>query len=136
MWLAEHSAAADRPFALRGGATPSNEGVGSKRSPCVRGIDGRRARREHRSMLTTTHSSLTEALTGAVVLPGDSGWDEARSGFNLLLDQHPAAVAFPADARDVAGAVAYARAAGPRGAPPAPAPHPRAPRGPGKNPLL
>jgi FAD binding domain len=68
-------------------------------------------------MLTTTHSSLSEALTGAVVLPGDPRWDEARSAFNLLLDQHPAAVAFPADADDVVAAVAYARAAGLRVAP-------------------
>ncbi|HEX2105157.1 MAG TPA: FAD-binding oxidoreductase [Solirubrobacteraceae bacterium] len=68
-------------------------------------------------MLTTTHSSLTEALTGHVVLPGDADWDEARSAFNLLLDQHPAAVAFPADAQDVAAAVAYARGAGLRVAP-------------------
>jgi FAD/FMN-containing dehydrogenase len=63
-------------------------------------------------LTTTTHSALAEALTGAVVLPCDPGWDEARSAFNLLLDQHPAAVAFPADAEDVAAAVAYARQAG------------------------
>ena len=68
-------------------------------------------------MLTTTHTPLSEALTGAVVLPGDPRWDDARSGFNLLLDQHPAAVAYPADARDVAAAVAYARSAGLRVAP-------------------
>ena len=68
-------------------------------------------------MLTTTHSELTEALTGAVVLPGDAGWDDARSAFNLLIDQHPAAVAFPADAADVAAAVRYARRAGLRVAP-------------------
>src|SRR3954470_1097475 len=68
-------------------------------------------------MLTTTHSLLSEALTGAVVLPRDRGWDEARSGFNLLIDQHPAAVAFPADADDVALAVTYARASGLRVAP-------------------
>ena len=68
-------------------------------------------------MLTTTHALLSEALTGAMVLPGDPGWDEARSGFNLLRDQHPAAVAFPANAEDVALAVAYARAAGLRVAP-------------------
>jgi len=65
----------------------------------------------------TTHSALADALTGAVVLPGDPGWDTARSGFNLLLDQHPAAVAYPNDARDVAAAVAYARQAGLRVAP-------------------
>jgi FAD/FMN-containing dehydrogenase len=68
-------------------------------------------------MLTTSHSSLSEALSGAVVLPSDPRWDEARSAFNLLLDQHPAAVAFPADADDVIAAVAYARAAGLRVAP-------------------
>jgi FAD/FMN-containing dehydrogenase len=69
------------------------------------------------AMLTTPHTSLTDLLTGAVVLPSDPRWDEARSSFNLLLDQHPAAVAFPADAHDVAAAVAYARRAGLRVAP-------------------
>jgi len=68
-------------------------------------------------MFKTTHSLLAEALTGPVVLAGDPGWDHARAGFNLMLDQHPAAVAFPAHADDVATAVAYARAAGLRVAP-------------------
>ena len=35
---------------------------------------------------------------------------QARSSFNLLVDQRPAAVAFPSDAREVADAVALARA--------------------------
>src|SRR4051794_35715969 len=69
------------------------------------------------AMLTTAHSPLAEALAGHVVLPGDLGWDDARSAFNLLLDQQPAAVAFPTDAQDVAAAVAYARSAGLRVAP-------------------
>jgi hypothetical protein len=68
-------------------------------------------------MLITTQSPLGDADTGALVLPGNPGWDGARSGFNLLLDQHPAAVALPADAQDVAAAVAYARRAGLRVAP-------------------
>ena len=51
------------------------------------------------------------------MLPGDPGWDHARSAFNLLLDQHPAAVALPTRAEDVATAVAYARDAGLRIAP-------------------
>ncbi len=68
-------------------------------------------------MLTSTHTELADLLTGAVVLPGDPGWDEARSGFNLLEDQHPAAVTFPADGPDVAAAVKYARRAGLRVAP-------------------
>jgi FAD/FMN-containing dehydrogenase len=69
------------------------------------------------AMLTTAPISLSDALAGRVVVPADARWDEARSGFNLLLDQHPAAVAFPADARDVGAAVAYARDAGLRIAP-------------------
>jgi FAD/FMN-containing dehydrogenase len=68
-------------------------------------------------MLTSTHTELAEALAGGVVLPGDPNWDQARSGFNLLEDQHPAAVAYPADAHDVAAAVTYARRAGLRVAP-------------------
>jgi hypothetical protein len=68
-------------------------------------------------MLTSPHPELPEALSGLVVLPGDPGWDEARSGFNLLDDQHPAAVAYPVDAHDVAVAVNYARRAGLRVAP-------------------
>jgi hypothetical protein len=66
---------------------------------------------------TSGHPALSEALTGAVLLPGDPGWDAARSGFNLLDDQHPAAVAFPADATDAAAAVGYAARAGLRVAP-------------------
>ena len=68
-------------------------------------------------MLTSAHTEVADALAGTVVLPGDHGWDAARSGFNLLEDQHPAAVAFPVDAQDVAAAVTYARRAGLRVAP-------------------
>ena len=60
-------------------------------------------------MLTTAHTTI--------VLPSDERYDQARSSFNLTLDQHPAAVAFPVDARDVAEAVAYARRNGLRVAP-------------------
>jgi FAD/FMN-containing dehydrogenase len=64
-----------------------------------------------------SHTNLTEALDGAVVLPGDHRYDESRSSFNLLVDQRPAAVVYPSGARDVADAVAYARRAGLRVAP-------------------
>jgi FAD/FMN-containing dehydrogenase len=87
-------------------------------------------------MLTNSPlSDLTEALSGSVVLPGDPRWDEARSAFNLLLDQHPAAVAFPADAEDVVAAVVYARDAGLRVAPQATA-HNQGPLGGLENTLL
>ena len=53
-------------------------------------------------MLTTgTINSL-----GNVVRPGDPDWDAARGTFNLLIDQQPEAIAFPADEREVAAVVA------------------------------
>jgi FAD/FMN-containing dehydrogenase len=68
-------------------------------------------------MLISAYTELAAALSGTVVHPGDPDWDAARSGFNLLEDQHPAAVAYPADAADVAAAVRYARRTGLRVAP-------------------
>src|SRR5688500_3329356 len=68
-------------------------------------------------MLMTPPAPLTNVLEGVVVLPGDPAWDHARSSFNLLIDQRPAAVAFPVDERDVAAAVNYARRNGLRVAP-------------------
>ena len=47
-----------------------------------------------------------------LVGPGDDGWDAARQAWNLTADQHPAAVAFPNDADDVAAAVKLARERG------------------------
>lgn len=80
-------------------------------------------------MLTTaTDTYLADALTGAVVLPDDPRYDDARSSFNLLVDQRPAAVAFPSDARGVAEAVAFAERLGLRVAPQATA-HNQAPLG-------
>ena len=68
-------------------------------------------------MLIPTNSLLADAPPGAIVRTSDPTWDEARSAFNLLLDQHPAAVASPADAQEVAAVVDYARRAGLRIAP-------------------
>jgi FAD/FMN-containing dehydrogenase len=62
-------------------------------------------------------SVLAELAPERVVLPGDPGWDEARSGFNLLVDQQPVAVVRAADERDVAATVRHARAHGLRVAP-------------------
>jgi FAD/FMN-containing dehydrogenase len=62
-------------------------------------------------------SSLTERLYGSVVFPDHPSWDEAREAYNLTVDQQPAAIAFPADARDVQEIVRYAAANGLRVAP-------------------
>jgi len=62
-------------------------------------------------------ASLTETLMGSVVYPDHPSWDAAREAYNLTVDQRPAAVAFPADARDVQEIVRYAAANGLRVAP-------------------
>ncbi len=47
-----------------------------------------------------------------VVRRDDRDWDVARGAFNLLIDQRPEAIAFPADEREVAAVVADARGRG------------------------
>ena len=54
---------------------------------------------------------------GRVVGPGEPEWDAARSGFNLAVDQRPAAVTFPRDEHEVGTVVAIARRHGLRVAP-------------------
>ena len=57
-------------------------------------------------------SALRARVTGDIVLPGDGGWDAARLAWNLAVDQHPAMVALPETAADVAAVVSYAAEAG------------------------
>ena len=61
---------------------------------------------------STTHDldALAAHCAGPVLLPGDGGWNAARSAFNLTIDQRPAAVAHPLSAADVAAVVRFARA--------------------------
>jgi len=54
---------------------------------------------------------------GAVHLPGDPGYDEARMPWNVAFDQRPAAVAYPACADEVAEIVRAAATAGLKVAP-------------------
>src|SRR6478736_6399528 len=65
---------------------------------------------------TTTHRSPAHALRGlcggTIHLPGDPGYDAARTAWNLAVDQRPAAVALPRDADEVARVVRAAHAAG------------------------
>jgi FAD/FMN-containing dehydrogenase len=66
-------------------------------------------------------SPAAEALRGlcggAVHLPGDPGYDDARVPWNVAIDQRPAAVAYPASTAEVAAIVRAAAAAGLRIAP-------------------
>jgi FAD/FMN-containing dehydrogenase len=64
------------------------------------------------TIIDPARDDLRELCGGAIALPGDDGYDAARQAFNLAVDQRPAAVAFPADANEVAEVVRYARACG------------------------
>ena len=72
------------------------------------------------TVLTTTAAGPSRPrarFKGAVVAPGDDGWDAARQAFNLARDQRPALAVFPVDEEDVASAVRFARERGLRLAP-------------------
>ncbi|HEX5925099.1 MAG TPA: FAD-binding protein [Baekduia sp.] len=56
-------------------------------------------------------------LHGRLVSPGDDGYDDARQGWNLAVDQRPAAVAEAASAADVQAVVRHALATDVRVAP-------------------
>ncbi|SDJ43895.1 FAD-dependent oxidoreductase [Nonomuraea jiangxiensis] len=60
---------------------------------------------------------LTRHLDGALILPGDPGWDARRSAWQLAVDQRPAAVVLARSAGDVAATLDTARALGLRVAP-------------------
>src|SRR4051812_22617129 len=51
-------------------------------------------------------------FTGTTLLPGDAGYNEARSVFNGLIDRRPALIARCTSAADVAAAVRFGRAEG------------------------
>lgn len=71
--------------------------------------------------MTTTPVSPAAGLrglcSGRVHLPGDAGYDAARTPWNLAVDQRPAAVAVPHSPEEVAEVVRAAAAAGLRVAP-------------------
>ncbi|MET7419548.1 FAD-binding protein [Dactylosporangium sp. NPDC005555] len=62
--------------------------------------------------MTTVANSLRGLCGGALHLPGDPGYDTARMPWNVTVDQRPAAVAYPADAAEVAAVVRAAAVAG------------------------
>lgn len=57
-------------------------------------------------------TTLRAAMSGAVLLPGDEGYDEARSVWNGDIDRRPAVIARCTGPDDVAAALRYAQDAG------------------------
>src|SRR5690349_1893166 len=52
---------------------------------------------------------LRGRLRGALIQPGDPGYDAARRVYNAMIDKHPALIAQCADVADVVAAVTFAR---------------------------
>ncbi|MGW0365598.1 FAD-binding protein [Streptomyces sp. NPDC002990] len=57
----------------------------------------------------TALAELREDLAGAVFAPGDSGYEEARTVFNAMIDRRPAVIARCEHEADVVTAVRFAR---------------------------
>jgi FAD/FMN-containing dehydrogenase len=55
---------------------------------------------------------LRERVDGAVIMPEDPDYDDARRVHNFMIDKHPAAVVRCANVQDVQGTVDYARTTG------------------------
>jgi FAD/FMN-containing dehydrogenase len=58
---------------------------------------------------TDTLDALRQSLRGAVCLPEEAGYDEARTIWNAMIDRHPGAVVRCKGASDIIRAVTFAR---------------------------
>ena len=61
------------------------------------------------SLARTAVQELRDSLRGALLLPGQPGYDEARRVLNGSIDKHPALVVQPSGTADVRTAVSFAR---------------------------
>jgi FAD/FMN-containing dehydrogenase len=62
--------------------------------------------------MNTDERTFRSAMPGGVVMPGDDGYDAARTTFNGILDRRPAAIVSCASTDEVVGAVRAARQLG------------------------
>jgi hypothetical protein len=67
--------------------------------------------------VTHRPSRSAPMLHGKIVTPQHAGFDEARTAWNLAVDQRPAAVVYAESSADVAASVMFAQEKGLRVAP-------------------
>lgn len=63
-------------------------------------------------LISVDVEELRASVAGAVLLPGDAGYDESRTVWNAEFDRRPAVVVRPTSAADVSAAVTFARSRG------------------------
>jgi FAD/FMN-containing dehydrogenase len=61
---------------------------------------------------TASYEELAGALRGALILPGDAGYEQARTVYNGMIDKYPAAIARCTDVADVITCVRFCREQG------------------------
>jgi FAD/FMN-containing dehydrogenase len=64
------------------------------------------------TLATPALAQLREQLAGDVILPADTGYDEARRVWNAMIDRRPAALVRPATVAGVQAAIRFAREQG------------------------
>jgi FAD/FMN-containing dehydrogenase len=78
-------------------------------SPVTTGIEAVTGNGGKVSLTATELDELRASLRGALLLPGQPGYDEARRVLNASIDKHPALVVQPTGAADVRTAVTFAK---------------------------
>jgi len=64
------------------------------------------------TLMPSIADAIRDRIRGAIVMPDDPGYDEARLVWNGMIDKRPAVIVQAAHADDVAPTIAFARASG------------------------
>src|SRR5262245_39145618 len=64
------------------------------------------------TFLTNAVQQLQKQISGSIIAPDDAAYEQARHGWNLTIDQHPALILVAANVQDVAAGVHFAHQQG------------------------